>query len=156
MPSCTNIICIVVAIFVTGIYTKTKFRTHAHFFWMCAWCMMLIMTILQYERKYQISNGAFSSVFCIKRRGSKNKTLYAAKVRVGKIHNYDDRIDRDLQLKVIWAWWSRGRSWWWSMLIIHTAIFASGCTEWRLAWWSFNTDMILMILILMMRIIMKR
>jgi len=33
----------------------------------------------KYERKYQISNGAFSSVFCIKRRGSKNKTLYAAK-----------------------------------------------------------------------------
>ena len=38
---------------------------------------------LQYERKYQISNGAFSSVFCIKRRGNKNKTLYAAKVSNG-------------------------------------------------------------------------
>ena len=35
--------------------------------------------MFQYERKYQISNGAFSSVFCIKQRGKRFHTLYAAK-----------------------------------------------------------------------------
>ena len=38
----------------------------------------------QYERKHQISNGAFSSVFCVKLRGKKNNILYAAKyLKVG-------------------------------------------------------------------------
>ena len=48
----------------------------------------------QYERKYQISNGAFSSVFCIKRRGSKNKTLYAAKVMMMILKG--DDLDHDV------------------------------------------------------------
>ena len=34
---------------------------------------------LQYEKSYQISNGAFSSVFCVKLRSAK-KSLFAAKV----------------------------------------------------------------------------
>ena len=34
---------------------------------------------LQYERKYQISNGPFSSVFCVKQRGKRYHTHYAAK-----------------------------------------------------------------------------
>ena len=33
----------------------------------------------QYERRYQISNGPFSSVFCIKQRGKRYHTPYAAK-----------------------------------------------------------------------------
>merc|ERR1719244_1469801 len=33
----------------------------------------------KYERKSQLSHGAFSSVFCVNQRGSKNKTQYAAK-----------------------------------------------------------------------------
>lgn len=33
----------------------------------------------KYEQKYQISNGAFSSVFCIKQLRKKNRILYAAK-----------------------------------------------------------------------------
>ena len=37
-------------------------------------------TILQYEKSYQISNGAFSSVFCVRLRSSK-KSLFAAKVK---------------------------------------------------------------------------
>ena len=38
-----------------------------------------IIIFVQYERKYQISNGPFSSVFCIKQRGKRYHTHYAAK-----------------------------------------------------------------------------
>jgi len=33
----------------------------------------------KYERRYQISNGAFSSVYCVKQRGARNKVQFAAK-----------------------------------------------------------------------------
>ena len=48
-------------------------------------CLLMAYTFsvpvfpFQYERKYQISNGPFSSVFCIKQRGKRYHTLYAAK-----------------------------------------------------------------------------
>ena len=49
----------------------------------------------QYERKHQISNGAFSSVFCVKLRGKRNNILYAAKY----LKANTDAADREVQVK---------------------------------------------------------
>jgi len=48
----------------------------------------------QYERKHQISNGAFSSVFCVKLRGKRNNILYAAKY----LKAHTDAADREVQV----------------------------------------------------------
>ena len=45
----------------------------------CSAKYLNVKSLLQYERKYQISNGPFSSVFCVKQRGKRYHTHYAAK-----------------------------------------------------------------------------
>ena len=59
------------------------------------------LKIFQYERRYQISNGPFSSVFCVKQRGKRYHTHYAAKYLRANTERAKREVRREEGVKVI-------------------------------------------------------
>ena len=54
----------------------------------------------QYERRYQISNGPFSSVFCIKQRGKRYHTHYAAKYLRANTERAKREVSAEVRSKI--------------------------------------------------------